>query len=166
MSEDQNAVNPYQTPQADITDISVADGDAELAGRGTRLGAYLIDLALIIIAIIPILIFMDATDDSNFGIAVGITLIALMILLIINLIFLIQNSQSIGKKMVGVKIVRTDGEHCGLARIIFLRNVVIGMLGNIPLVGPFISLADPLFIFRGDRRCIHDLIADTKVIVA
>ena len=34
----------------------------------------------------------------------------------------------------------------------------------VPMLGGFASLVDALCIFREDRRCIHDLIAGTRVI--
>ena len=49
----------------------------------------------------------------------------------------------------------------GLANVL-LRVVVNGLLGFIPLYG----VVDILFIFREDRRCIHDLIAGTVVVNA
>jgi hypothetical protein len=38
------------------------------------------------------------------------------------------------------------------------------VLQQIPGINIFAGLLDPLFIFRQDRRCIHDFIAGTKVI--
>jgi uncharacterized RDD family membrane protein YckC len=38
------------------------------------------------------------------------------------------------------------------------------VLQQIPVVNFILPLLDALFIFREDRRCIHDLIAGTKVI--
>ncbi|MGD9385094.1 MAG: RDD family protein [Thioalkalispiraceae bacterium] len=166
MADEQTAVNPYQTPQAEIADTGLGTSDAVLAERGTRLGAHLLDMLFFVIAMIPIFFIMESNNDTAVAIGAGITIIAGLILVGLNINYLYQNGQTIGKRIVGIKIVRGDGERCGLARIIFLRNFVIGLLGNIPLIGPFISLADPLFIFRADRRCIHDMIADTKVIVA
>ncbi len=43
---------------------------------------------------------------------------------------------------------------------VLVRMVLNGALGLIP----FYSLVDALFIFRSDRRCIHDLIAGTVVV--
>ena len=46
--------------------------------------------------------------------------------------------------------------------IFWLRNVVNGLLGIIPLYG----IIDALFIFGESRQCLHDKIADTIVIKA
>jgi uncharacterized RDD family membrane protein YckC len=147
----------------------VINDEGELAGRGARLGAAILDTLFVIIAMIPMFFMManqQGGGDEQVMIGVAVMMIGLLILLAINIYFLHQNGQSIGKRILGIKIVRTDGDRAGVARIIFLRAFVIGLLGNIPIIGPIISLADPLFIFRDDRRCLHDLIADTKVIVA
>ena len=34
----------------------------------------------------------------------------------------------------------------------------------IPVIGSFLGLLDVLFIFRQDRRCLHDMVAGTEVI--
>jgi uncharacterized RDD family membrane protein YckC len=66
---------------------------------------------------------------------------------------LIRTGQTLGKKWAGVKVVRLDG---GLASFgnHFLRGLVLALLGIISI----------LFIFRADRRCLHDLAGETKVI--
>ena len=38
------------------------------------------------------------------------------------------------------------------------------LIGIFPAIGGIIQLVDILFIFRDDRKCIHDLIAGTVVI--
>ena len=52
------------------------------------------------------------------------------------------------------------GENGGFVPNVLLRFIVNGLLWIIPLYG----LVDILFIFRGDRRCIHDMIAGTQVV--
>jgi len=164
--DSNNAVNPYQAPQSEIEGSQSGNAEQVLAERGTRLGAAILDSLFFLLVMIPIFFIIESNDDTAITIAVSITAIAAIVLIGFNLKFLYENGQTIAKRILGIKIVRTDGERCGLARIIFLRNFVIGLLGNIPLIGPIVSIANPLFIFRGDRRCLHDLIADTKVIVA
>ena len=61
---------------------------------------------------------------------------------------------------------RTDGSRIGLARYIFLRVVPVVLISMIPFIGNLINLVDPLLIFGKERRCLHDLIADTIVVNA
>ena len=69
--------------------------------------------------------------------------------------------------IVGIKIVKISDESLpGFVKIFVLRMFLPGLLFGIPYLGAVIWLANGLFIFRDDRRCIHDLIAETKVINA
>ena len=71
-----------------------------------------------------------------------------------------ENGQTIAKRIVGIKVIRTDGSAASLGRIFWLRNVVNGLLGVIPLY----NLIEVLFIFGEGRQCLHDKIADTIVV--
>ena len=73
-----------------------------------------------------------------------------------------RNGQSIAKKMIGIKVVRSDGSPASLGRLIWLRNVVNLAISIVPLYG----ILDSLFIFGEARQCLHDKIADTIVIKA
>ena len=72
--------------------------------------------------------------------------------------------QTIGKKIVGIRIADLDNNIPTLAKILGLRYLPIQVVALIPIVGVLCTLADVLFIFRQDRRCIHDLIAGTRVV--
>jgi uncharacterized RDD family membrane protein YckC len=72
----------------------------------------------------------------------------------------LRNGQSIAKKLLKIKVVRSDGSRASLGRIFWLRNVVNGLLSIIPAYG----IVDVLFIFGESRQCLHDKIADTIVI--
>jgi hypothetical protein len=54
------------------------------------------------------------------------------------------------------------GGNPGFNRVIVMRGIVNGILSNIP----FYVLVDVLFIFGSEQRCLHDLIAKTKVVQA
>jgi uncharacterized RDD family membrane protein YckC len=73
-----------------------------------------------------------------------------------------RNGQSIGKKMLAIKVVRSDGTPASLARLIWLRNVLSWIISLIPLF----VLIDNLFIFGERRQCLHDKFADTIVVKA
>ena len=77
-----------------------------------------------------------------------------------------ENGQSIGKKILGIKVIRTDGSR-GVARPHFwLRNAVNSLITVIPLFGTLYSIVEVLFIFGDSRQCLHDKIADTIVVKA
>ena len=48
-------------------------------------------------------------------------------------------------------------------RMIGLRYLPFWFAGNVPQLA-LIPFVDALFIFRQDRRCLHDLLAGTRVI--
>jgi uncharacterized RDD family membrane protein YckC len=88
---------------------------------------------------------------------------------------LTTRGQSIGKRIVGVRVIRLDGSKPGIVHAWLLREVpmtVIGtVLGFLPFIGPFLlgpgfHLTDWCMIFRDDQRCLHDLFAGTKVVKA
>ncbi len=167
-------LNPYAAPTARVQEV-VADDSLELAERVVRLGAYLLDAAVIAIPAILIAVLVPAmagatSDGDTPGLGAGGTIVLTVFglyalgVVVLNLIWLHRHGQTIGKRLLKVRIVRTNGERCSLLRIIFARYVPVGLLGAIPFIGWLFSLADPLLIFREDRRCLHDLIADTMVV--
>lgn len=163
--------NPYAAPLANIVDPSALHHgeDQLLAERVPRLGARMIDgfLAMVCAAPAFFLIFdLEANDElSTLGVvAGGIAGMALLGLIVTNLVMLASRGQTIGKRAVGVSIVRSDGSRAELWRLLLLRLLPVQLVQLVPLLGPIMGLVDPLFIFRDDRRCLHDLIADTKVV--
>jgi uncharacterized RDD family membrane protein YckC len=93
-----------------------------------------------------------------------ITAVALIAWCVITAWLVMANGQSIGKRMVGIKVVRADGSRASLARIFLLRNVVNALPNLLPYVGWLYQLVDPLLIYRDSRQCLHDKIADTIVV--
>jgi uncharacterized RDD family membrane protein YckC len=74
-------------------------------------------------------------------------------------------SQSIGKLLFGLRIVRADtGEPGGFVHTVLLRGTVTLFLEQVPVLGFIFMVVDSAFIFSEDRRCLHDLIAGTRVI--
>lgn len=76
--------------------------------------------------------------------------------------FVRRNGQSIAKKMLHIKVVRSDGSLVSLGRIFWLRNVANAAFSLVPFYG----FVDMLFIFGEQRQCLHDKIADTIVVKA
>ncbi len=164
-------VNPYAAPMARVSDMA-ADAQV-LADRGSRLAAKIVDslffggLAILMAIVIPLI--AGKGQDRNALLVGTLALLfvgGLLALIIVNFVLLHRHGQTIAKRLFKIKIVRSDGSRCGLARVIFLRALPVSLLGAIPLIGYIISLLDPLLIFREDYRCLHDHIADTIVVKA
>ena len=116
------------------------------------------------------LVLSGIFDESSNASEVNIYLAALsgllfLVLGIFQLVMLATRGQSIGKRLLGMRIVtHPDGQNPGGVKTILLRGVVPAVIGMIPVLGPLFSLVNVCFIFREDRRCIHDLIAGTQVV--
>jgi uncharacterized RDD family membrane protein YckC len=85
-------------------------------------------------------------------------------LLAYNLYLTAKNGQSLGKRWMRIRVLRSNYEPVSPSRILLLRNLIPIGISVIPAVGSIFGFADAVFIFRKDRRCIHDHIADTIVV--
>ena len=145
------------------TSLTSARASANLAGRIPRLGAVILDGFIyltppVILAVVTPLLVHGPGGET---VAVVFILIAFFIVFLYQILLLIKDGQTLGKKALRIRIVKMDtGENGGFVPNVLLRLIVNGLLGIIPLYG----LVDILFIFRGDRRCIHDMIAGTQVV--
>jgi uncharacterized RDD family membrane protein YckC len=177
--------NLYAPPKSAVADVAENDS-AERATRGARFGAKFIDGLCWTVPFIPSylaawpMIVSGAkaggrpsmgiigiwTVLSGTGIAFYIGGLLVLGLIVITAVLIHRNGQTIGKKCLGIKIVRADGSRATLARIFGLRYLVTTLLSFIPGLGSLFVLVDILFIFGKPQRCIHDYIADTIVVKA
>lgn len=168
MSED----NYYAGPRANSGYIyQPRDGDLVDAPRLTRLGAVIVDS----LAFVPVLFgIVAATGLTNLftggrasmGPAAFFMGVGMLGWVIYNFMLFHREGQTFGKRMLGIRVVRMDGSRCSLLRWIFLRHFVMVLVGWIPYLGAVITIVGYLIIFRDDSRCLHDHIADTRVVVA
>jgi uncharacterized RDD family membrane protein YckC len=163
--------DPYQPPAAELrAPVQLGPEGEALASRESRLGAAIIDGIIIMAIMMPALWMMGLYDDPAGESSMALTAAAsgggFLLTLLIQGYFLATRAQSIGKMALKIKIVTLDGKNAGLARILLLRMLPISLVSVIPLIGSFVGIADTLFIFRADQRCVHDLIAGTRVVKA
>lgn len=141
-----------------------------LASRWARLFGSLIDGVISIIIIFPIMFYSGYWEKAMSGAVqvshtILIAALAFVLFFIIHGYLLAKNGQSIGKKLVGTKIVSVNTDNIlPLSKVVFLRYLPIAVVSNIPIVGGLFVLLDSLLVFRKNKRCVHDLIAGTKVI--
>jgi len=77
---------------------------------------------------------------------------------------LYQRGQTLGKRIMGIAIVTLDHQKPAFFHLIAQRYLTQWIIGMAPGLGIVLRLVDILLIFRQDKRCVHDLIARTKVI--
>lgn len=156
--------NPYQPPRAYVEDVR-DDSEITLAGRGARLGAVLLDgvfISLILFLPLYMMGWWNKLQDPIFGFFAGQVTYVLL-----NGFLLFTQGQTIGKKLVGIRIIRSNGDHPNMTRSYGLRYFLPSAISVLsPWAVMIFWLVDSLFIFQKSRRCIHDLIADTVVIKA
>lgn len=162
-------VNLYAPPMAEVRDVAPVGTDV-LATRTSRLFAALIDglisAACAWLAMTLLGLSLTRLGGSGWGTLLGVTLVNLMLYLLINGWLLHTEGQTVGKKLLSIRIVRTNGQRASLGRLVGLRLVPVWVMSVIPGVGQLLVLLDSLAIFGSARRCVHDRLADTLVVRA
>ena len=152
--------------------------DPALADRLTRLGAALADTAFAIVFALPGVMIMgfetvmkllrrEAPDEVASSPGIDVLAVGMLVVLAIQVWLLTTRGQTVGKRLFKIKIVRyRDGSPPGFVHAVLLRSWLPGLISLVPRFGQFFPLINVLFIFGRQRRCIHDYIADTKVVNA
>ena len=146
-----------------------------LAGRGSRVGAVLIDSIILIPLLIGIAMVTGFWDHLISSAANGIPLsfnaklIAFLVgqslFLLLNGVFLANHGQTIGKRIMKVQIVDMEGKQVGFLKLYSLRYLAFSLITQIPVAGGLLALVNVLFIFGKPRRCLHDFLTGTQVVV-
>lgn len=172
----------------------------ELASAGRRLAAFVLNMLFTLIALIPILLLvldlimrlglssiLPVTRD-NFVLYASVAGGVLLIYVVWQIYLMSCYGQSMGKRLLGLRVVKTDGSAAGFVHVVFLREVVpyllihvacmvvsmmalmvtqnyeMVMLGDI-LPWACYALACVIMLFtHAKRRTLYDLFANTVVI--
>ena len=165
--------NPYAPPQAEVRDAPhPADAPGNLASRKLRFTGSIVDALASAVIGVPVIVFSGYWDralagEVSFGDTLLVTLGGMTLFLLLNGYLLATAGQTIGKRLVGTRIVNVSDER--IPKFLTLVGARYGstwLIGLIPGVGNLYGFVDALFVFRNDRRCLHDWIAGTKVINA
>jgi uncharacterized RDD family membrane protein YckC len=167
---------PEAPVPADSTAIAAPVVDMKTATQATitkRLVAGLIDGTLRACLLMPLLNYTGILEKLQKR-PLGITWVDLFCMfmasqaihLLLNAHLLSQHGQTIGKRFMRLRVVEATGHACTLSHLFFVRWMVPQVVMKVPFVGVGFLVADLAFIFRADRRCLHDHIASTVVIDA
>lgn len=144
----------------------------QLASRGKRLAAAVVDvfiffpLVLLIAQPLGLINISDPAKMQGFNLdqTMQLFIIGQVLFLLVQGYLLHTQGQTIGKKLLKIRIVSLDDELLGIGQLYFVRYLTFSLIAQIPIIGAFISMVNVLFIFGQDRRCLHDRLAGTKVI--
>ena len=162
--------NPY-APNLSAPMLGEESIGGNLATLGDRFAGALIDGLISLAVGFPIGYFLGRVVTA-FGDAPGTQIIVQVLggllgmglFLAIQGYFLATRSQTIGKMAVNTKIVSDSGETLPFGELYVKRYLILQIVSIVPFIGGFLALIDVLFIFRSNRKCLHDDVAGTKVI--
>src|SRR5262249_20169650 len=163
--------DPYAPPVADADVAPEATDLLEPADRGLRFGAALIDGLLLVGAALPGIFLALGNGDAISRMMLFFPVLAL---LGVQWYLIATRGQSLAKGWLRIRIIKMDGSPCGFVNGVLLRvwvtqgiayaaSYALGMSGLNLRINPF-AIIDALFIFGADRRCLHDLVAGTRVV--
>ena len=166
--------NPYAAPAADVNVGVLAPAvNGRLASRLSRLFATVLDgllyVGTILVAIFGASVLQGLGGPSRpRGVAGVVTMaaggLALLGLFVYQTYLLSTTGQTLGKKWLDVRIVKLDGQPVTFGSAFVLRSLVPLLFRAVPYLGMLFFFVDSFFIFREDRRCIHDFLAGTTVV--
>ena len=182
------AGSPFSAPAS----VAASVQDPALADRGARLMARIIDWMLEIICAIPggivlgteiLKLAMEAAQgkEPDFSqldlprvmLGAGLMLVMALALLVLQVWMITVRGQTVGKRILGIRVVKLDGSPAGFVNGWLMRELLITAIGIacsiIPFIGPVLlrpafHIVDWCLIFRDDQKCLHDQIATTKVV--
>jgi uncharacterized RDD family membrane protein YckC len=150
-----------------------------LASWGSRVAAQLIDWVILLIpgAILAAIVIGAAVgdDDSSWWAIVGSGVLAILVFALLSLVYAPllmmrsgpRNGQTLGKQMIGITVVRDNGQPLGFGysalREVVVKNLAVGIASSIiPFIPWFLDNFWPLW--DDQNRALHDMAVQTHVI--
>lgn len=131
------------------------------ADPSRRIIAKLIDGFLTVLTFIPVIVI--PLNESNMGAIFFLSFLA--VLAFVQISMLTAFGQSVGKKVMRIKIVKViDGQVANFTSAIFLRMSISGFFYGIPGLGLLLATGSLVMLFLHGGRCVHDYLAGTRVV--
>ena len=128
---------------------------------------------------VPLFVGTAMMGDSNGERGLMWIVISAVLLLawgIYQAVLMSKTGQSLGKKLLGIKVVTLEGDNPGFVGTVLMReivyNIILTVLGMIPFLGVLISIGAAIallvmiFLDGNNRRTLQDMLAKTLVVKA
>lgn len=166
-----------------------------IAGAGDRiLAALLNQLFTFLVLLVPFagLIAFAIKNEGRiggseeiFGLLLGMTsfwvgLVGILVYIVVQIYYMSRDGQSLGKKIMRIRVLKTDGRNPGFVGTVLVREIAWSVL--VAIIAAVIGLAVGdngenainllaflanfvlLFMVKRDRRTLYDILADTVVV--
>ena len=190
MEERNNYIGVAGVGRSDIQEIEVT-----VAGAGDRILAALLNqlftfLVLLVpfVGLIALVIKNEGrigSGEEMFGLLFGMTsfwvgLAGILAYTVIQIYYMSRDGQSLGKKIMRIRVLKTDGRNPGFVGTVLVREIAWSVL--VAIIAAVIGLAVGdngenainllaflanfvlLFMVKRDRRTLYDMMADTVVV--
>jgi uncharacterized RDD family membrane protein YckC len=150
-------------PQADVDPTPRLEIPADLATLRQRFVAASLDTGFVLV---PCWLAAEGLKPASIApwLVVLICLVVFLAIEVVQWRLIARRGQSFGKIIAGTRIVLAEGHSTpSFHAVVVLRDWSRLVLAPTPL-GILFCIVDALFVFRRDRRCVHDHIAGTIVI--
>ncbi|WP_373754017.1 RDD family protein [Neisseria weixii] len=178
--------------------------EVDLAPPMKRIGAVILNSVLNIAAYIPLIISVLAGESGYLQrvsaskemtlpeINMTWLMIGIAVLVVygaVQIYFMSKDGQSLGKKMLGIRVLKTDGSNPGFFGTVFMREVayyfllglaagviayvaqsitgnpdMFDLLSNLIQLAAYVACVVMLFKVKSDRRTLQDYLANTVVV--
>lgn len=179
---------PFTEPEIEVT----------LAKPWRRIVAVLLNGLFNVLVVMPFMVWMMLTDtdyslrtqglesaESQSSVMIYLTMLAAVLIYGgIQLFLMARDGQSLGKKVMRIRVLKQNGTNPGFFGTVFMREMLLGLIffavifvtalllgdevaaqwGNIGQLGIFVANLVMLFRVQNDYRTIPDLLADTVVV--
>jgi uncharacterized RDD family membrane protein YckC len=150
---------------------------AQLATWGSRVGATLIDILVILVPYVVLAAIVVGAFVASDVAGIVTVIIAVLLYFVIGLLYAPilmaregrHNGQTYGKQVVGIRAVRDNGREFdigwGLLREFVVKNLLFGGVGGFFFGIPW--LLDNLWpLWDDENRALHDMLVSTHVVRA
>jgi len=135
----------------------------ELAGIGRRFAALLIDSLVLglptgIVFVLLAVVAVSNKSDFNPILFQPVVLLVVVVYVVYEALMLAARGQTLGKMAMKIKVVRADGTPLSRGQAwgrAFMRQILASCLSLFNYLPAF---------FTKDRTCLHDLVANTRVV--